>query len=136
MWKRERIRNHFADVLKPQPLARKPRGQRDRSRIRQQPPHLLLELRRFAEVTALGHSQQFLIWERAPQEEREARREVDVSDSIGLAWRERGDWRALETKEELRMRQHSLQRESNARLEVALRALLRVEPHEVFEVRR
>ena len=77
----------LVDVLQPQPL----RGERVPSasdaRIGQHPARLLLERARRRQLALARQRQQLLIGRRAPQEERQARREVDVGDAVGLPGR-------------------------------------------------
>src|SRR5262249_57953146 len=93
---------------------------------------LPVERGRAAERPVRGGVQELLIRQRSPQEEGQARREIDVSQSRPGV---RGLRRLLETKHEAWIREDALNAEPNAFLEIAaLSPCLRVELEEIVEV--
>ena len=74
--------------------------------------------------SAFGRVQQLVVRDAAPEEERQARRQLDVADPIRRA-RRRGPRVALDAEQELRARQERAQRHLDARFEAAGLALAR-----------
>ena len=68
-------------VAQHQPLAGEVVDQRARLRIREHPLHLPLEHRRLAQLPASRPRQQLVVRDRAPQEERQPRRQLEVADT-------------------------------------------------------
>ena len=106
-----------SQLAQEQPLSREIADQRPRARILQHPPDLLLEHRGILELALLGGLQELLVGNAAPQEERQARRQLEVADAIRGA---RGNVRriALEPEHEVRVRQNPAQRHLDALVEV------------------
>ena len=67
-----------------EPLPGKVDGQRLRSRIAQHAARLLLEHLRILQPSLAGELDQLVIGTGAPQEKRQARRQIEVADAIGL----------------------------------------------------
>ena len=78
--KGRRIRLYRWDIAQEQPLAGEVLHQRLRARIGQHAPDLALQNGRVAELAALGNGEQLVVGNAAPQEERQARRQLDVAD--------------------------------------------------------
>ena len=105
-----RIRLDLVDVLQPQPLRGEPRPERLGARIGEHAPGLPLEHdRRRTACPAPAIVDQFLVRRRAPEEERQARRQIEIGDAIGGAGL-RGFGLALEPEDEMRARQNRLER--------------------------
>ena len=129
------IGTHLPDVLQPQPLAGESRRQRLGTLVGQHPAHLLLERHGVAQLPLRGGPRQLLVGHRAPQEERQPRREVEVGDAIRLPGAHRAR-HLLHAEQEPRAGQDGLHRQAHSRLEVALLAALIVERHQRREVLR
>ena len=122
----------LVDVLQPQPLRRKSRRQRLRSRVGQHALDLPVVDRRIAQRAVAGGLEQFLIRQGRPEEERQARGEVEIGQTIELVGRRRG---LLDTEHEAGVREDPLDAEPDSLIEIAaVVARLRVEPEEVVEV--
>ena len=65
-----------------EPLRREVRDERARSRIGEHAPHLLLEHARLMQLSRNRHVQQLIVWNAAPEEEGESRRELYIADAI------------------------------------------------------
>src|SRR5262249_41415702 len=108
-------------VANEEPLAEEIRDERVRLRIRQHPAHLALERGRVLQLAAFRRGQQRLVWNAAPQEERQPRRELEVADAVDRAARRTG--RILfDAEEEGRRDENALDAGLNAAIEAALRA--------------
>ena len=84
-------------------------------------------------VAARGQVEQLVVRDAAPQEERQARRELEVADAIGRPRRDAG--RVLfDAEQELRIHQHRAQGHLDPRVEVSLRTPLPIERHRLFQV--
>ena len=89
--------------------------------------------RRIAEPAALGDGEQLVVGNAAPQEERQARRQLDVADPVnGPGTRIRRI--ELHAENELGRHQDLLQRQSHARLEPAGPGALLVEGEELRQI--
>jgi hypothetical protein len=66
------VRARGRQVSQIQPLARKVRDQRIRTTVGQHPLHLLFQHRRLVQRPADGQAEQFLVWNAAPEKERQA----------------------------------------------------------------
>ena len=74
----QRVGDDLVEVLQPQPLRGEARGERLGARIGEHAPHLLLEHGRRAQACPRPASlDQLLVRARAPEEERQPRREVE-----------------------------------------------------------
>ena len=79
----ERQRRGGVEAAQVQPLAGEVLGQRLGLRILQHAAHLLLEHRRVVRSRPCAATlQQLLVGRRAPEEERQPRRQVDVADAV------------------------------------------------------
>src|SRR5436190_838212 len=54
-----------------------------RPRVGQHAPDLLFEHRRLAQLSTARRVQQFVVWNAAPEEERQPRRQLELADRIG-----------------------------------------------------
>src|SRR5207244_13098328 len=70
---------HVADV---EPLAREVARQRIRERIGEHPRHLVFEYGRIVKRLLLRDAQELVIWDAAPQEERQTRSQLHVGNAI------------------------------------------------------
>ena len=83
---------------------------------------------------AICQVEQLVVRDAAPEEERQAGRELEIADAIGRPGRDAG--RVLfDAEQELRVHQHGAQGHLDPRVEVSLRARLPVELHRLLEVR-
>ena len=103
-----------------EPLRREVAHQRFAARIGQHAPHLAAEDGRIRQRSALGRVEQLFIGDAAPQEERQARRELQVAERVHLSRRSAGRV-LLHAQEEVRIDEQSFQRELDAGVEAALR---------------
>ena len=87
-----------------------------------------------SQAPAVADLQQLLVRSRAPEEERQARREIEIADAVVLARPHAPRGVFLEPEEELRAREDRLQRRPDARLEVAVLAAFVVELHQAVDV--
>ena len=78
------IRLELRDVAQMQPLAGKVVHERRGPRVRQHPPHLLIQHRRILQPAALGELQQLIVGNAAPQEERQPRRQLEIAHPVVL----------------------------------------------------
>ena len=102
--------------------------QRLRTRVGEHPLHLLLEHGRLVQRLLLRHVQELVIRDAAPQEERQARRQLEIGDAIRRI-RRRALRLTLEAEQELRAHEDAANRQLEARLEAALRPRRRgIEP--------
>ena len=104
-----------------------------RARVRQHPFHLLLEHVGLFQFSLSGKVDQFLVWEIAPQKERQARRQLEVADPISFAWFNTGG-RGLRPEDKFRVRQNELKRFFDTVLEIAGLPADVIEIHECAEV--
>jgi hypothetical protein len=128
-----RIRLHLVDVLQTQPHRRKALAERLGLRILQHAAHLAIEHGRVVEPSLGGDGQQFLVGHRAPQEERETRREVDVRDAIDAVGAHRFG-HALEAEDEMRARENGFNRRAHATFEAFFICGFRIELHEAVDL--
>ena len=80
--KRARVGVHGPQVPHEQPLAAEILRQRRRTRVAQHPPDLPLQDARVPERAARRDIEQFIVRDAAPQEERQAGRQLQVADRI------------------------------------------------------
>ncbi len=95
---------------------------------------LSLEHLGLAQLAALRQVEQLVVRDAAPEEERQARGELDVRDAVGRVRRDAGRV-GLDAEEELRVHQHRAQGHLDPRVEVPLRAGTPVQLHRLLEVR-
>ena len=120
-----------ADV---EPLAAEVPGQGRRPRIGQHALHLGLEHPRLPERAAGRDVEQLVVRDRAPQEERQPRGELQVADRVDAVRREIRRI-ALDAEQELRRDEQARQRFLNPPLEAALVVPGTVEPEQRVHVR-
>ena len=113
--------------------AREPRRQRLAARVGEHAARLLLESGGRRERAVLGGREQLVVGARAPEEERQPRRQVDAADRVRLSRLRRGG-RFLEAEDEVRAGQHRLQRGADPGFESVLRPLGLVEREQPVEV--
>src|SRR5262249_22074685 len=106
--------------------------ERLRSRIAKHPLHLLLERLRIAQLAPDGGVAQVVVWDAAPEEEREARCQLEIAQAIGGAAGGSGRL-AFDSKEEAGSGEDALDAALDAGVEAFLPALL-VETHERIDV--
>src|SRR5690606_24982961 len=94
---------------------------------------LRLEHLPIVKLAARGDVEQLVVGNAAPQEEREPRRELEVAHSVGGPRGHVGRI-VLETEEELRAREQTLERDLNTALESALGASPFVEQQQALEI--
>src|SRR4030095_2179218 len=104
VWKDHESGLTVAQLTQEQPLAGEVGDQRLGSRILQHSLHLLLQDKGVFQFSLLGKSEQFVIGNAAPEEERQPRREFDVGDPMRSANRQ-GRWIAFKKDGELRLGQ-------------------------------
>ena len=131
--KKPGIRLLGLDVPQVEPLLGEVVDQRARAAVGQHPLHLRLEHRRIAEGAVDGAVEQLVVRDAAPQEERQARGQLQVADAVGRAGR--GVRRiALDAEEELGADEQPLEGALDAPVEAALGAALLVERQQQVEV--
>jgi len=96
-------------------------------------PDLLIQNRGSAQLSALGEVEQFVIGNAAPQEEREARRQLELADSIRLIARDVGRFR-LDAEQELRRHDQPHDSLLDAAIEVPFPAPLAIERDQRLDV--
>ena len=124
--KRLRVGRHQPDVPEVEPLPAEVVDERLRARIGQHAADLPSEHIRVAQVAALGGGEELVVRDAAPQEEGQARGQLDVRHRIGRAGRDVFRVR-FAAEQEVRAHQNAAQRHFYSRVEVALRATLPVE---------
>src|ERR1700722_10601183 len=87
-----------------------------RALVAEHPAHLAIERWRFVQIARLGHPEQCLVRNAAPEEERQPRCQVEIADAEHLAG---GGVRRIvfDTEQKARIHEHPLQRELDAPLE-------------------
>src|SRR5262245_7910122 len=121
------------EVPQIEPLACEVGHEALRLRVGQHSTDLTFERGRLPQPALRGHFEQFIVGDAAPEEEREARRQLEIAENedaprcklVGFA---------LGTEDELRTGQYALQRHLNATLEVALLTASSEEPHPPLDV--
>ncbi len=101
--------------------------------ILEHPADLTIEPGRRSQPAAGRGLDQFLVGHGAPEEERQARREIEVGNPVGLPGAQRRR-RLLETEHESRIGQNGLQRQANAGFEVAVLPSLLIETIQIRQV--
>ena len=124
---------YLLEILEPEPLRREARRQRLSARVGHHAPDLPLYLGGIRQIAVLRELQQLLVGRRAPEEERESRRQIDVADAIDIA-RPHVGGALFHAEEEVRAGQHRLQSGANAALETSVRCAAIVERHETVDV--
>ena len=112
-----------------EPLAGEVHGQRLGARILEHPQDLALEHRRILQPALRGERDESVVGRRAPEEERQPRREVEIADAVQLPVldvRRLG----LDPVDETRIGEHAREHHFHAVLEVAVLATRVVERHQ------
>src|SRR5687768_16766313 len=117
-----------------QPLTGEVFDQRVGLRIGKHARHLALQGCRVAQAALARKLEQLVVRNAAPQEERQARRELEIADAVDAAGRNVRRL-FLDAVDEARRDEHAGQRDLNAGLEVPRRAPLPVKRHQRVEVR-
>ena len=130
---RQRVGMDLVEILQPQPLRGEARRQRLRSRIGKHPANLLVEDRGRPERAETRDVQQLRVRRGGPQEIRQARRQLEVTDAVVPAGPRRCG-RRLEPEDEIWARENRLQRHADARLEIAVLAPRLVELQQALEI--
>ena len=112
------VRLHGGGVAQRQPLAREVADQGLRPRVGEHALDLCLEDGRDAQLPALGHVEQLVVRNAAPEEERQAGRQLQVADPVALAGRDALRI-ALDAEQELGADQQPPQRHLDAGVEAA-----------------
>src|SRR5688572_6714379 len=120
------VRPRALQVAQEQPLAREILDERRRSWIGEHAADLLIENALVAQFVLPSELEELVVGRRAPQEEREARRERRVVQRIQRARRDAGRVGLL-AEQELRARQNHAQRGLNTGVEAAARGARFVE---------
>jgi hypothetical protein len=113
-----RIGRPARDLAEAEPLAGEVLGERTRARVPQHPADLRFDHARIREPPALGQRQQLVVRDAAPEEKRQARREVEVAQPVGRAGpkvRRIG----LDAEQEVEADEHALERGLDPGLEPA-----------------
>src|SRR5262245_40575372 len=103
--------------------------------MREHPPYLLFEDGGLLETPLLRHLQERVVRRAAPQEERKARREIEIADAIRLS-RRKGGRLLLDAIDELRRGQNAGKRSLDTELEILLAPSLPIELHQRIDNRR
>ncbi len=126
-----RVRPDARHVAQIEPLLEEVADQRVGAPVREHAPHLPVEHGRLTQRAVRRDTQQLVVGDAAPQEERDARGEVEVADRVRRALRDAGRI-GFEPEEELRLDQQPRQRRLNARVERRPGAALLEERDEVL----
>ncbi len=131
----EGVGPNLLEVLEAQPLRGKTRRQRLGARVCEHAPDLEIQRLRVGEPVLLSQRNELVVGNAAPEEEREARGQLDVADLVVVSGRDvRG--RRLESEHEVRTRDRRLQCALDPRFESARRRTGLVERHQSFAVVR
>ena len=106
------------ELAQAEPLRREVRDERVGFRVREHAADLALEHRRLRKLAGRGRREQRLVGDAAPEEERQARRELDVADAIDRPRRQIGRL-GLEAEDELGIDEHARDGALNAGVERA-----------------
>ena len=120
-------------ILQPEPLGGESRAQRLGAGVRQHSPYLPLEHTRIREFPLTRECHEVFVRGCGPEEERQARRQVDVADSIALTRLDTGG-RLLEAEHEIGARQNRLQGRPDSGLEATFPSTGLVERHQGIEI--
>ena len=112
--KNHRVGLHGFDVAQVQPLPGEVRDERIGARIGQHAPDLALEDHWVFQPAAFGQIEQLVVGDRAPQKERQPRRELEIADSIGCL----AGLVALDAEQKLRRDEQRLKRVLNSSLKI------------------
>src|SRR5262249_8598413 len=115
--KRVRVRLHLVDRAHIEPLSGEVADQRLRSRIVQHAPHLLRQHGGIFQLALLRQSEELVVRDAAPQEERETGSQFDIADAVNTA-RGAALWIVLDAEEKIRRDQHRANRFLDAVVEV------------------
>ena len=123
-----RVDHHLLDAAQVEPLSREVAHQRVLGPgIGQHAAHLLFQDRRIGELPPLGQRQQAVVGDAAPQEERQARGDLQVAQAVGALAARQVDRFAVDAQQEVRIDQDALETVLDAGLEAAAVAPARVE---------
>src|SRR4029434_6723243 len=89
----------------------------ERAPIREHSARLLLELLRATELACRRRREQLIVGDAAPQEERQAGRQLEIADSVDAAGGN-GPGFAFHAEQELRIDEHGAQRPLDAIVEI------------------
>src|SRR5690606_18421508 len=128
-----RVRMDVVEVPQVEPLTREVLDERRGLRIREHARHLGGKHLRPAELAALRDLEQLVVGDAAPDEERQAARELDVADGVGLAGRNALGLR-FEPERERRAREYPAERELDPAFEPGRSAALVEERHQPFDI--
>ncbi len=131
--KQPHVRRDRRKIPQLQPLRCEVGHQGSRTLVGEHPPHLPLERRRLMERFGRREVQQLVVWNAAPEEERQPGRQLQIADAIGGVRCEAG--RILfDAKQELRAHQDGGERHFDARFEAVLRARFLVQRERTLQV--
>ncbi len=119
-----------------QPLPGEIDHQPVRLRVRQHPPHLLLQHRRFVQFVLGRYVDQLVVGNAAPQEERQARRQLQIADAITFCPDARFSGSASLRNTNSGSANIALQRALDAGIEIPVVAALLVKRHQRFGILR
>ncbi len=131
--KQAHVGRHRVEIAQVQPLRREVRHERARPFVGEHAPHLLLEHGGLSQLPRRGHRNQLVVWNAAPQEERQARGERKVADAIRRVRRKAGRIR-LDAEQELRAHEHAGERHLDTRVEIRVCTSALVERHRPLEI--
>ena len=109
--------------------------ERPRARIGEHPANLRVEHGRLAKLPATGGVEQLVVWNAAPQKERQSRRQIQIADPIRAARRRAGRI-PLDAEHELGADEHGAGRQLDPAVERSLASPGVVERHQAGHVRR
>ena len=127
------VRLHGGGVPQRQPLAGEVAREGVRARIGEHPRHLRVECRLLAQLSPLGEVEKLVVRDTAPEEERQARRQLEVADAV-VGVRRRARRVPLDAEEELRADQQPADRHLDAGVEAAAVAAALVEVDQTVHV--
>src|SRR5262249_38838010 len=119
----------FGKLAQPEPLPCKVRDQRLRLGIGQHAPHLLLEDLWIAQPSLRCEIQKFVIWHAAPKEERQSRRQLQITNSIDSSVRYSG-WFFFRAIQERRGYEYSRQCLLKTGLKIGILSTLLIKVHQ------
>jgi hypothetical protein len=127
------VRLHDVEVRQPQPLRGKARRERAGPRVGEHAAHFALEPGRLRQRSTLGGGEERTVGRGRPEEEREARGQVDVAQAIRLARRCicRG---TFEAEDEVGRGEEPLQRAAHTGLEATVGAGGVVQRHQAAAI--
>src|SRR5438477_6439621 len=134
IWEQVGVRRGIVQLPQPEPLAGKVLRQRRGPRISQHPSNLLLQHGWVAQLSSLRHSQELIVWNAGPEEERQPRRQLEIADPVGHSGPDVGRV-ALHPEQKCRLNEERLQRPLDPGLEISLAARRLVRGHQLLNVR-